>query len=46
MQMKRKLILMLASCSIVVLITMPLAEPASKPIQQQMIETMGHGTGA
>lgn len=44
MQMKRKLLLMLASFSIVVLVTMPAADIASKPILQ-MIQTMGHGAG-
>lgn len=46
MQMKRKLLLMLASFSIFVLITIPVADLVDKPIQQQMIQTMGHGTGA
>lgn len=45
MQMKRKLLLMLASFSIVVLITIPVADLVGKPIQQQTIQTMGHGAG-
>lgn len=46
MQMKRKLLLLLVSISFVVLTTMPITDIVSKPIQQQAIETMGHGTGA
>lgn len=45
MQMKRKLLLLLASCSVVVLITLPVSDIVGKPIQQQLIETMGHGPG-
>lgn len=46
MQMKRKLLLLLASCSIVVLIAIPEAQIVGEPVQQQLIQTMGHGTGA
>lgn len=45
MQVKRKLLLLLASCSIAVLITVPVAQIVGKPVQQQMIQVMGHGSG-
>jgi hypothetical protein len=45
MQMKRKLLLLLASCSVVVLITLPVADIVGEPLQQQLIQTMGHGAG-
>lgn len=45
--MKKKLFILLASCSLVATIILPIAtgEPLVTASTQMLIQTMGHGTG-
>jgi hypothetical protein len=44
MRMKRKILILLASCSLALLIIVPVESIVDKPIQQ-MVQPMGHGGG-
>lgn len=43
--MKRKLLLLLATVSFIIFITIPEPHMMDKSLQQQSIQTMGHGPG-